>query len=246
MGITLHFFDDDFNYVSLVIGFRKFLARHLAVNLKSFINKELTKLEILDKVIAITADNASDIVKATSNGFGVRFSCFCHNLNLALKPLVKNTTKNSTEETEEIQVSEEEYESESECESQEVNDAEFDLNNDEADEEEKNEEDLEDEEEDEEVIVEVQRLLSQVRNLVRMIRKCGNICSFAQNQIRLSADLKNIKNFIIDFHIRWNSTFLMLQRLVKLKDIPMQITDCPTKINGITKKQIEKLKRLEL
>ena len=79
LGITLHFFDDDFNYVSLVIGFRKFVARHLAVNLKQFIKRELTKLQILDKIIATTADNGSDIVKAISNDFGVRFSCFCHN-----------------------------------------------------------------------------------------------------------------------------------------------------------------------
>ena len=79
-----------------------------------------------------------------------------------------------------------------------------------------------------------------------MIRKCGNICSFAQKEINLLPDLKNIKNFIIDFHIRWNSTYLMLQRLVKLKEIAMQITNCPRKINGITKKQMEKLKKLEL
>ena len=76
LGITLHFFDDDFNYVSLVIGFRKFVARHLAVNLKQFIKRKLTKLQILDKIIATTADNGCDIVKAISNDFGVRFSCF--------------------------------------------------------------------------------------------------------------------------------------------------------------------------
>jgi len=165
---------------------------------------------------------------------------------------VKQTKKNTTEENQENQISEEEYESESECESQEVNDFELDLNN-EVDEEEENEENEEDEDVDDEdtsndveCIIVVQRLLSRVRNLVRMIRKCGNICSFAQKEINLLPDLKNIKNFIIDFHIRWNSTYLMLQRLVKLKEIAMQITDCPRKINRITKKQMEKLKKLEL
>jgi len=74
-----------------------------------------------------------------------------------------------------------------------------------------------------------------------MIRKCGNICSFAQKQINLSPDLKNIKDFIIDFHIRWNSSYLILQRLVKLKEIALQITDYQRKINRITKKQIEKI-----
>jgi hypothetical protein len=97
----------------------------LAVNLKNFIQKELTKLEILDK---ITADNASDIVKATSSGFGIRFSSFLHNLNLTLQPLVKQQKK--TKEIEEIQISENEYDSMSECESQKSNDDDFELNED--------------------------------------------------------------------------------------------------------------------
>jgi hypothetical protein len=38
----------------------------------------------------------------------------------------------------------------------------------------------------------------------------------------------------------------MLKRVVKLKDIAMLITEYPNKIDGITKKQREKLKKLEL
>jgi len=32
-------------------------------------------------------------VKASSSGFGIRFSCFLHNLNLTLQPLVKQQKK---------------------------------------------------------------------------------------------------------------------------------------------------------
>jgi len=243
LGLTLHFFDDDFNYVTLIVGFRKFIARHLAVNLKNFIQKELTKLEIVDKIVGVTADNASDIVKATSSGFGIRFSCFLHNLNLTLQPLVKQQKK--TKEIEEIQISENEYDSMSECESQKSNDDDFELNED-VEDADLEEEDSEDDKDSPGCIVESQSLLSRIRKLVKMIRKCGNICSYAQKQINLAPDLNNIKNFIIDFHIRWNSTFIMLKRVVKLKDIAMIITEYPNKIDGITKNQREKLKKLEL
>jgi hypothetical protein len=62
-GLTLHFFDDDFNFVSLIIGFRKFSGRHQAYRLSKFIQDELNKLKI-NQIVATTADNAADIVKA--------------------------------------------------------------------------------------------------------------------------------------------------------------------------------------
>jgi len=93
-------------------------------------------------------------------------------------------------------------------------------------------------------ILESQSLLSRVRKLVKMIRKCGNICSYVQKQIDLAPDLNNIRNFIIDFHIRWNSTFIMLERVVKLKNISMLITEYPKNRRNYlkTKKKIEKIR----
>ena len=53
-------------------------------------------------------------------------------------------------------------------------------------------------------------------------------------------------NFIVDFHIRWNSTYLMLKRLILLKDIAINMTEKPSRIKGITNKQIEKMRKLDL
>jgi hypothetical protein len=67
---------------SSVISFRRFSGRHLSNRLKSFIIKELKKLNIETKIISITTDSGSDIKAATSaSEFGTRYSCDAHNIN---------------------------------------------------------------------------------------------------------------------------------------------------------------------
>jgi hypothetical protein len=256
LGLTLHFFDDDFNFVSLIIGFRKFSGRHQADRLSKFIQDELNKLKISNQIVATTADNAADIVKALKNElFGVRFSCFCHNLNLTLKNLVKQVKSTQSNECnlELSSKSDSEYEAESETESETENpckDKQFELNNlgyDTDDfEEDSEDESLNDSTAPVEIIQQVQQLLTRIRSLVKMVRKCGNICSYATKKIQEDENLSNIINFIIDFHVRWNSTYLMLKRLVKLKDIVNNMTRRPSRINGITRKQTTKMSKLDL
>ena len=98
IAITCHFLDDNFNLHSLLISFRRFYSRHLASNLKSIIIRELNKLEILEKIIAITTDNAKDIKKATQklNSKCIRFSCSPHNINLVIKHALKLWSKPSS------------------------------------------------------------------------------------------------------------------------------------------------------
>ena len=64
--ITAHFFDDYFNLHSILISFRRFYLRHLAIHLKNMITRELNKLNILEKIVAVTTDNAKDIKKSGS------------------------------------------------------------------------------------------------------------------------------------------------------------------------------------
>ncbi len=90
IALTAHFFDAEFNYYSIIIGFRKILGRHLAKRLKTFLQREINSYNIKDKIVAITRDNAADITKATSSGFGESISCIAHNMNLTLKPVVSN------------------------------------------------------------------------------------------------------------------------------------------------------------
>lgn len=182
LGLTLHFFDDDFNFISLIIGFRKFCGRHQSVRIKNFIRIELNKIEISKKIIATTADNAADIVKALKGDvFGVRFSSFCHNLNLSLKDVVKQT-KPIQPNGDDLQSTQSESESQSDNVSgidkhYESNKLAYDS---EASEESNDEESSKDSPPSEQIMKRIQNLIARIRILVKMVRKCGNICSYAK------------------------------------------------------------------
>lgn len=85
LAITAHYYDEQMRYSSIVISFRRFQGRHLAVRLKAFIAREIEKLNIMNRIVSITSDNGSDIKAATSTyRFGTRYSCAAHNLNLTI------------------------------------------------------------------------------------------------------------------------------------------------------------------
>lgn len=81
------------NYRSLILSFKCFHDRHFGQNIKAFIVRELIKLKIENKCVAITTDNERCMVKGCEklldNHDCFRVSCFCHNLNL----IVVNTLK---------------------------------------------------------------------------------------------------------------------------------------------------------
>ena len=97
-----------------------------------------------------------------------------------MKDLVKNiktSDKNplsllSSADSTEMELSESgisENENENESESEDLSDSEVEL---------------EDKVVINDTIKNVQNLLSRIRNLVKMVRKCGNICSYAKNKIK--------------------------------------------------------------
>jgi hypothetical protein len=81
--LTGHTFTPDFETVSIVLGFRRFVGQHLAQNITTYIEYELDRLGI-DKAClsAITTDNGANVKAATSTKFGQRIACFAHNLHL--------------------------------------------------------------------------------------------------------------------------------------------------------------------
>ena len=89
--ITGHFFDRELTYRSVILSFKTFKTRHFAHNIQMTIRDDLLKLGIDKKVVAVTTDNESCMVKSCSNLFidCIRISCMCHNLNL----VVVNTLK---------------------------------------------------------------------------------------------------------------------------------------------------------
>ncbi len=83
--ITAHFFNQNYEYVSAVLGFRHVTGQHTSKNLENYINFELKQLDIdQSKIVATTTDNAADIKKAAAN-FGTRIACLCHLNNLIVQ-----------------------------------------------------------------------------------------------------------------------------------------------------------------
>ncbi|CAF4459729.1 unnamed protein product, partial [Didymodactylos carnosus] len=85
LAITAHYYNEHFQYSSVIISFRRFRGRHLAERLRSFIIKEIDKLNIQMKIVSVTVDSGSDI-KAAVSVFqcGTRYSCDAHNINLTI------------------------------------------------------------------------------------------------------------------------------------------------------------------
>ncbi len=63
-AVPAHFLDEDFKLLSIIISFRNFNGQHLAKRIKEFVDYELIKLNINDKVVQTsTTDNAGDMKK---------------------------------------------------------------------------------------------------------------------------------------------------------------------------------------
>lgn len=90
----------------------------------------------------------------------------------------------------------------------------------------------------------IQNLLNRVRSLVKTFRK-GVISYYVSRRIK-SVFNKNMFSYVLDFHVRWNSTYLMLKRFKDLKSLTNDLTTNPNQIDGITNSQINKLQSLHL
>jgi hypothetical protein len=96
-----------------------------------------------------------------------------------------------------------------------------------------------------EVLKEISGLLSKVRSIVRLSRK-SNIIQIKMKELIKRYGLEKV-NFIIDFHVRWNSSFLMIRRFKKLKEVVQAITNSTIQdIDGLTKPQYKKLQSWSL
>ena len=54
------------------------------------------------------------------------------------------------------------------------------------------------------------------------------------------------KNLLIDFFIRWNTTYLMIERLIQFKSIVNTLTSTPENVVGLSRAKIRKLGLLHL
>lgn len=104
IGITGHFFDKNYRFNSIQIGFRRMFGRHFSDRIKKYISYETKQLNIENKIVSITTDKANDIKKATNEGFGNRYSCSAHNINLVVKNGLPLWEKLSNKEKNEVKI----------------------------------------------------------------------------------------------------------------------------------------------
>jgi hypothetical protein len=89
--LTSHFFDNNLDYTSVIMSFRKFKKSHNADNLKGAMLDEINRFGISEKLVSITSDNEACVAKACKNLNldSTYVSCMAHNFNLAVKNGVK-------------------------------------------------------------------------------------------------------------------------------------------------------------
>lgn len=61
--LTVHFFNDDYELISLPLSFRRFYGRNTANRLKDYIQREFIAYDILEKVCSITTGNRTILIK---------------------------------------------------------------------------------------------------------------------------------------------------------------------------------------
>ena len=106
------------------------------------------------------------------------------------------------------------------------------------------------------VILKLSDLLKKIRKIIKMIRKNSLIFSFVHQFLKFlrqskSESTQEIRNsraltFLLDFHVRWNSTFLMVVRFLLFRPVVEEITKKPGNIDGLKDCHIEKLSNLVL
>ncbi|CAF4312333.1 unnamed protein product, partial [Adineta steineri] len=93
IAVTGHYYDKNYNFISLILNFRLIRGRHFANRLARFIKEEIVFLGIEQEVRSITTDNAPNIVKAISDLGIIHHSCMAHNLHLIIKTTLFPTPK---------------------------------------------------------------------------------------------------------------------------------------------------------
>ena len=98
-------------------------------------------------------------------------------------------------------------------------------------------------ESDEQLLKRVHLMLSKTRNLVKLTRSSNNILKYLRKkQIESKINFQLMK----DFKIRWNFTYLFLMRLLKYKDIIIEMSSKTHSIPGITTSITNNIKKLSL
>jgi hypothetical protein len=218
--ITVHYLNENYEYISKVLSFRKLKGRELASNLAAYILCELTKFNLVNKIAGITTDSGSSIKAACKNiGFGIRLSCMGHDLNLVVanglklwKKVADNQNDNVGQEndleldlTDVEDLEEENDEADADVEAEAEAAAEVEIEFVDSDE---YKSDLDHEDEtaanlhDEPGLYELNQVLKKLRKLIKKIRKSSILINYVRTLVK-QLDISALAEMVNDFHVRY-------------------------------------------
>ncbi|KAJ8916450.1 hypothetical protein NQ315_014667 [Exocentrus adspersus] len=91
MGITVHFIDENFKMRSKLLKCVKFEGPHTATEIAAELKRTATEWEIIDKILIVVSDNASNVTKAITDVLKLKhYGCFAHTLNLVVQDALKS------------------------------------------------------------------------------------------------------------------------------------------------------------
>jgi hypothetical protein len=116
MAITAYFLDRNWDYREVLLGFEPLSGTHSGANLGEVVVRTLQQHQILDRVLAVTTDNASNnttlmavvndtiqALKLNTESAIIQVPCIAHVIQLSLNDLLgkmKASPKNDTAELE--------------------------------------------------------------------------------------------------------------------------------------------------
>lgn len=115
MAVTGYFIDQDWNYREILLGFEPLHGTHSGINLSAVLLDLLQQHQIVDRVLAITTDNASNnntlmssiqesvqSLELAEKTTIIRVPCIAHVIQLSLKQLLGQMKANPINETAEM------------------------------------------------------------------------------------------------------------------------------------------------
>ncbi len=82
MTVTAHYLDDKNILTRKVLGCEKFSGRHTAENIQDRLQGMIKEYGLEEKIIAVTSDNAHNVVRAIVDAGLANVPCYAHKLNL--------------------------------------------------------------------------------------------------------------------------------------------------------------------
>ncbi len=84
------------------------------------------------------------------------------------------------------------------------------------------------------IVSSLYKLLNKIRSIVKLYKQSSIIFAYFYNYIQSLPDEDQMqkKGLIYDFVVRWNSTYLMLNRISEFRGVVDEVTSEPDRIDG--------------